>query len=62
MNPFPQGQKPIGPDEMQMLHQTLRTWCEERHCELGTPEALEAARELVTWFDYGISERRQLES
>jgi hypothetical protein len=60
MNLFPQGQKAIGPDELEMLHQTLRAWCEERQCELKSPEALEAARELVTWFDYGITERRQL--
>jgi hypothetical protein len=60
MHLFPQGQRSIGPDELEMLHQTLRAWCEECHCELKSPEALEAARELVTWFDYGITERRQL--
>jgi hypothetical protein len=47
MNLFPQGQKAIGPDELEMLHQTLRAWSEESHCELKSPEALEAARELI---------------
>jgi hypothetical protein len=60
MNLRTKGQKPIGPDELQMLHEMLRAWCEERNCELKSPEALEAARELVTWFDYAIAGRRQL--
>jgi hypothetical protein len=60
MNLRTKGQKPIGPDELQMLHETLRAWCEEWNCELKSPEALEAARELVTWFDYAITGRRQL--
>ena len=60
MNLRTKGQQPIGPDELQMLHETLRAWCEERNSELKSPEALEAARELVTWFDYAIAGRRQL--
>ena len=60
MNLIPQGNTAIGPNEMEKLYQTLRAWCEERHCELKSPQALEAARELVTWFEYGITERRQL--
>jgi hypothetical protein len=60
MNLIPQGNMAIGPNEMEMLYQTLRAWCEDRHCELKSPQALEAARELVTWFEYGITERRQL--
>lgn len=47
MNLRTKGQKPIGRDELRMLHETLRAWCERRNCELKSPEALEAAHELV---------------
>ena len=30
MNSRTKGQKPIGPDELQMLHEALRAWCEDQ--------------------------------
>jgi hypothetical protein len=54
VNSLPHGQKPTRPDKLRMLHQALRAWCEEQHSELNSPEALEAARELVIWFDYSL--------
>lgn len=50
----------LGPEDIQLVYEALVAWCLERRCELESVQADEAARELVSWFECGIRERRKL--
>lgn len=50
----------LQPEDIEMLYEALSAWCAERNCEVESEPAKEAARELVSWFECGIRERRKL--
>ena len=50
----------LQPDDIAMLHAVLREWCQEKSCEIGSPDAQHVARELVSWFECGIRNRQKL--
>jgi hypothetical protein len=50
----------IQPDELNMLQELLRQWCEEHGCDLKDSRASAVARDLISWFEFGIRDRAQL--
>ncbi|WP_455272866.1 hypothetical protein [Rhizobium herbae] len=51
---------PICSGELDMLEATLRRWCEEKQIEIPSPEAEEAAIELIDWYQFGLKHPDQL--
>ncbi|WP_425348658.1 hypothetical protein [Rhizobium bangladeshense] len=50
----------LQPDDVAMLTAVLREWCREKSYSMAGPEAQHVARELVSWFECGIREKRRL--
>ena len=50
----------LQPEDIEMVHDALVAWCTERGCDINSDEATDAARELVSWFECGIRDRRKL--
>ncbi|MDF0663672.1 MULTISPECIES: hypothetical protein [unclassified Rhizobium] len=46
------------PDDLATLTAVLEGWWVEKSCEIASPVAEHVARELVSWFECGIRERR----
>ena len=42
--------EPLSGEDLNLLHGTLRKWCDERGIEINAPEAEQAAVELMTGF------------
>ncbi|MBB5574974.1 MULTISPECIES: hypothetical protein [Rhizobium] len=51
---------PLYPEDVMMMQALLRDYCEDRCCEKAGAEAQEAARELVHWFQIGVTKQSQL--
>jgi hypothetical protein len=51
---------PLTEPDIKMVYEALAAWCHERRHAIGTQEANEAARELVSWFECGIRDRHKL--
>ncbi|AVA24992.1 hypothetical protein [Rhizobium sp. NXC24] len=51
---------PLYPEDVMMMQTLLRDYCEDRRCENAGDEAQEAARELVYWFQIGVTKQSQL--
>jgi hypothetical protein len=47
----------LAPAEVEMLYGILVQWCVERGCGLNSDRCREAAKEAVSWFEWGIRER-----
>jgi hypothetical protein len=54
------GGQPLYPEDVTMLQTLLKEHCEERGYEEAGAEAQEAARELVHWFQIGVTKQSQL--
>lgn len=54
------GKQPLGPDEISMVHGLVKDYCRERAVELDCSEAREAAKELLGWFQLGVTDRNRL--
>ncbi|NLS06902.1 hypothetical protein HGP14_26725 [Rhizobium sp. P32RR-XVIII] len=52
--------RPLGPDDLSILHAVLVEYCRARQCDRGGAQALAAARELLCLYDAGIAERDAL--
>jgi hypothetical protein len=53
--------KPVlGQADIDMVYDALVAWCSERQCQIDSDQARDAARELVSWFECGIRDRRKL--
>ncbi|MFP3546973.1 hypothetical protein SB748_26460 [Rhizobium sp. SIMBA_035] len=46
---------------MQALDEILRDWCVENGCETGSEKARFAAKSLLDWFEFGVTDRGDLE-
>ncbi len=57
---FEGGNTAIGNDDLGMMRSVLQRWCKDRGCEPTSPEAGDAAREMITWFQLGVTRQRQL--
>ena len=51
---------PICGEELAMLQETLKRWCDEQHVDLSSPQAERAAVELIDWFQFGLKHSDQL--
>ncbi|MBB4570751.1 hypothetical protein [Rhizobium leucaenae] len=51
---------PLYPEDVVMMQTLLAAYCEDRCCEKAGVEAQEAARELVYWFQIGVTKQSQL--
>lgn len=51
---------PICGEELAMLQATLKQWCDERHVDIASPQAEQAAVELIDWFQFGLKHSDQL--
>ncbi|MFS2155280.1 MULTISPECIES: acetyltransferase [unclassified Rhizobium] len=54
------GKQPLGPEEFSMVQGLVKDYCSERSLELACAEAQEAARELLGWFQLGVTDRNRL--
>ncbi|MDX3925002.1 MAG: hypothetical protein QHC90_04225 [Shinella sp.] len=52
--------EPIQSEELDMLQELLRQWCEEHDCDIKGPEANSVAKELISWFEFGIKDKARL--
>ncbi|NHT78581.1 hypothetical protein G8E10_23030 [Rhizobiaceae bacterium CRRU44] len=52
--------EPLSSDDLNLLHGTLRKWCDERGVKITAPEAEQAAVELIDWFQFGLRHEDQL--
>jgi hypothetical protein len=43
-----------------MLQRLLDDWCEKRGCKNDDSRGQEAARELIIWFEQGVTKEDQL--
>ncbi|WP_088690744.1 MULTISPECIES: hypothetical protein [unclassified Rhizobium] len=50
----------LSSNDLKMLDGLLKEWCESRHFGILDSETQEAARELVTWFEFGVGRPHQL--
>jgi hypothetical protein len=57
---FWRGTPPLYPEDVTMMQTLLKDYCEARGYENASAEAQEAARELVHWFQIGVTEQCQL--
>ena len=51
---------PLYPEDVTMMQTLLKDYCKDRGCENTSTEAQEAARELVHWFQIGVTKQSQL--
>lgn len=54
------GKPPLGPDEIAVVRSLIREYCSERMVDPLADEALDAARELLTWYQIGVTNRDRL--
>lgn len=54
------GKPPLRPEEVSMVQGLLREYCADRSLEPSCAEAQEAARELLGWFQIGVTNRERL--
>ncbi|TCR71467.1 MULTISPECIES: acetyltransferase [Rhizobium/Agrobacterium group] len=54
------GGQPLGPEEFSMVQSLIRDYCRERMVDPSGGEAKEAARELLTWFQIGVTDQHRL--
>lgn len=48
------------PNDLIMLQRLLDDWCEKRGCKNDDSRGQEAARELIIWFEQGVTKEDQL--
>ena len=51
---------PLYPEDVTMMQTLLKDYCKDRGCGNTSTEAEEAARELVHWFQIGVTKQSQL--
>ncbi|MBB4571413.1 hypothetical protein [Rhizobium leucaenae] len=54
--------RPLGPDDLSLLHAVLTEYCKARQCNRKSEEALAAARELIRLYQAGVVDREVLVS
>lgn len=54
------GKQPLGPDELSMVQGLIKDYCRERAVEPTCQEAQDAAKELLGWFQLGITDSARL--
>ena len=57
---FGNGRPILGPEDLRMMQTLLQDFCTERGFEISGLDAQEAARELVNWFQIGVTQQSQL--
>lgn len=48
-------------EAMQILDAILREWCAENECDRESEQGRLTAKSLVDWFEFGVTERAELE-
>lgn len=48
----------FAPEDITLIRQLLREWCDKTEVERSSEEAMEAARKLAAWFQRGASVRQ----
>ena len=54
------GAQPLGPDEFAMIQRIVCDHCRENKVAVDSSEGREAARELLRWFQLGVTEGSRL--
>jgi len=54
------GKQPLGTEEVVMVRGLIKDYCKERGIDSASNEAEEAAKELLGWFQFGITDRNRL--
>lgn len=54
------GKQPLGPDEISMVHGVIKDYCRERAVEPTCQEAQNIAKEVLGWFQLGVTDRNRL--
>ncbi len=54
------GKEPLGPEEFSMVRSLLKDYCNERMVDSSGEEARDAARELLGWYQIGVTDEARL--
>ncbi|MBB3660766.1 hypothetical protein FHX15_006037 [Rhizobium sp. BK650] len=54
------GGRPLAPADVEMLQGLISEYCQTRNLQLASPQANEAARDLVKWFQIGVTDPERL--
>lgn len=53
------GKQPLGPDEVLMVQGLVKEFCEAKSIDSGCPEAHAAAKDLLGWFQAGVTDKNR---
>jgi hypothetical protein len=54
------GMQPLGPEEFSMVRSLIRDYYSERMVDPSGDEAQDAAREVLNWFQIGVTDKNRL--
>jgi len=58
---FGRGSPSLGPDDVSMMQTLLKNYCLTKAIDPDSEEARDAARELLKWFEIGVTDKSRLQ-
>ncbi|MFP3547315.1 acetyltransferase [Rhizobium sp. SIMBA_035] len=58
---FGRGSPSLGPDDISMMQALVKNYCLTKAIDLDSEEAWDAARELLKWFQIGVTDKSRLQ-